>query len=57
MDRCSRADEDEEIANLILKEEMRIQKNAEIAKEEDVELARRIQREEVERQRVRQQQR
>jgi len=57
VDRCSRADEDEEIANLILKEEMRIQKNAEIAKEEDVELARRIQREEVERQRVRQQQR
>ena len=50
-------DEDEEYANRIVKEEMRIQKSEEIASEEDVELARIMQREEIERQRLHQQQR
>ena len=50
-------DEDEEYANRIVKEEMRIQKSEEITSEEDVELARIMQREEIERQRLHQQQR
>jgi len=54
---CPRADEDEEYANRIVKEEMRIQKNEEILNEEDVELAKKIHREEMEQQRLQQQRR
>jgi len=54
---CYRADEDAEYANQIEKEEMQIRRDSEIASEEDIELAKLMQRQEHERQKLQQQQR